>query len=194
MCLNYLAQCRHSKNSTYYHSCCHLACRDSQLGSILMTLDFIEWHTCTCTYMHIHKNTQKHKHICYWKWGLPPCHLKANTWEARLVERKVCSVLDASSCGEGGLLSKGRLPPSHPHDNQWARAFIGWGRGLHAETTQSALTLILKLVMQWSNQHHLDCFLRTVNLQFQGLFVPISLRPVPWNCSSLWHGYGLVIM
>ena len=29
--------------------------------------------------------------------------------------------------------------------NQWARAFIGWGRGLHAGTAQSALTVILKL-------------------------------------------------
>ena len=29
--------------------------------------------------------------------------------------------------------------------NQWARAFIGWGRGIHAGTTQSAPTVILKL-------------------------------------------------
>ena len=34
-----------------------------------------------------------------------------------------------------------------PNDNQWARAFIGWGKGLHAETAQSALTVILKLVI-----------------------------------------------
>ena len=29
--------------------------------------------------------------------------------------------------------------------NQWARAFIGWGRGIHAGTTQSVPTVILKL-------------------------------------------------
>ena len=33
-----------------------------------------------------------------------------------------------------------------PH-NQWARSFIDRGRGLHAETAQSALTVISKLVM-----------------------------------------------
>ena len=38
--------------------------------------------------------------------------------------------------GEGGLLSKGQLPPTN---NQWARAFIGEGRGLHVERTQSVL-------------------------------------------------------
>ena len=48
---------------------------------------------------------------------------------------------------------------SQPHTyNQWARAFIGRGRWLYAETAQSALTVILKLVMWWSDQCHLDCF------------------------------------
>ena len=56
--------------------------------------------------------------------------------------------------GGGRLLSKARPPP----DNQWARAFIGEGRGLLAETVQSALPVILKLVVWWSDQHHLDCF------------------------------------
>ena len=35
---------------------------------------------------------------------------------------------------------------------------IGGRRGLHAETAQSALTAVLKLGMQWSDQRHLDCF------------------------------------
>ena len=43
-------------------------------------------------------------------------------------------------------------------DNQGARAFIGEGRGLDAETARSALTVILKLVMRWSDQCHLGCF------------------------------------
>ena len=33
------------------------------------------------------------------------------------------------------------------HDNQWARAFIARWRRLHVETAQSALTVILKLVI-----------------------------------------------
>ena len=68
--------------------------------------------------------------------------------EARLVKSKVCFILDAGNGDEewvveGGRLSKG-LTPSPP-DNQWARAFMDRGRELHAETAQSALTVILKL-------------------------------------------------
>ena len=66
-----------------------------------------------------------------------------------LVERKVCFILDASNWGwggEGGQLSKGQLPST---DNQWARAFIDIyrGRGLHAETAHSSVTVVLKLVI-----------------------------------------------
>ena len=35
---------------------------------------------------------------------------------------------------------------------------IGRGKGLHAEIAQGPLTVILKLVAQWSDQCHLDCF------------------------------------
>ena len=37
--------------------------------------------------------------------------------------------------------------PKAATDNQWARAFIDRGRGLHTETAQSALTVTLKLVL-----------------------------------------------
>ena len=73
---------------------------------------------------------------------------------------------------EGRLLSKGRLLPS---DNQGARAFIDGGRGLRAETAPPALTVILKLVIGVLTI--ILIVLGAVNLQFQGLFVPISLRP-----------------
>ena len=67
---------------------------------------------------------------------------------------------------------------SQPHTyNKWARAFIGRGRGLHAETAQLALTVILKLVISGQTSIIL-IVLSMVNLQFQGQFVPISLRPV----------------
>ena len=66
--------------------------------------------------------------------------------------------------------------PTPPTDNQWARAFIDAGRGLHAETAQSALTVILTLVIGGLIGNIL-IVLSTVNLQFQGQFVPISLRP-----------------
>ena len=53
-------------------------------------------------------------------------------------------------------MSKGQLPM----DSQGARTFkgefqgcIGGGRGLHTETAQSALTVILTLVSRWSDNH-----------------------------------------
>ena len=57
-----------------------------------------------------------------------------------------------------------------------ARAFID-RRGLHAETAQPALTVIFKLVMGGLTRVIL-VVLGAVNLQFQGQFVSISLRPV----------------
>ena len=69
---------------------------------------------------------------------------------------------------EGGLLSKGQLPPA---DNQGARTFTDRGRGLHVETAQSALTIILKLVIGGVISIIL-IVLSIVSLQFQGRFVP----------------------
>ena len=69
--------------------------------------------------------------------------------------------------------------PSPTTDNQWATTFIDGGGGwaLYTETVQSALTGILKLVMGGLTSIIL-IVLGTVNLQFQGWFVSISLRPV----------------
>ena len=58
-----------------------------------------------------------------------------------------------------------------------ARAFIDRRRRPHAETEQSFLTVIFKLIIGGLTGVIL-VVLGTVNLQFQGLFVPISLRPV----------------
>ena len=66
-------------------------------------------------------------------------------------------------------------PP--PTDSQEARAFVDCGRGLHAETAQSALTVNLKSVISGLTSVILGV-LGTVNHQFQALFVSISLRPV----------------
>lgn len=51
------------------------------------------------------------------------------------------------------------IPPTPPTlDSQWARNFIGGGRGLHAEMAESALTVVLKLVMKRFDPHPLNCF------------------------------------
>ena len=52
-------------------------------------------------------------------------------------------------------------------------------RGLHAEIAQSAQIVILKLVISGLTSINL-IVLSTVNFQFQGRFVPISLGPQ--NC------------
>ena len=90
------------------------------------------------------------------------------------MERKVCFILDAGNQG------RGQTPVQRPTplpDNQWARAFIDGGRGLRAETSQSALTVILKLVISGLTSVIL-IVLTAVNLQFQGQFVSHFLRPV----------------
>ena len=95
--------------------------------------------------------------------GLAARPSKANK-EARLVEKKVSFISEAGNLW-GRADSVQRLTPPPPTDNQWTRAFKGEfqgctsrERGLQAETAQTALTVILKLVMQWSDQRHLDCF------------------------------------
>ena len=69
--------------------------------------------------------------------------------------------------------------PSPTTDNQWATTFIDGGGGwaLYTETVQSALTGILKLVMGGLTSI-IMIVLGTVNLQFQGWFVSISLSSI----------------
>ena len=64
-----------------------------------------------------------------------------------LKKKKVRLILHAGDL-RGGKTAVQRLPPlPQLPDNQEARAFTDRGRGLHTEMTQSALTVILKLVI-----------------------------------------------
>ena len=96
--------------------------------------------------------------------------------------------------GRGGRhLSKGQLPPTT--GNQSGRRFyrqrLGSGE-LHAETAQSALTFISKLVIGGLTSVIL-VVLSTVNLQFRSI-CSHCFEVISPNCGSLCHGYGLVIM
>ena len=98
------------------------------------------------------------------------------------MERKVCFISDAGTCdgvGEGRHLSKGQLPAPAPAipEEQGIGAFIDRERELCAKTAQSALTVIFKLILGGLVSLIL-VVVGTVNLQFQGPFVPISLWPV----------------
>ena len=91
-------------------------------------------------------HTSTPKPCCNQKSG-PAVHYSKANKEASLVEKKVCFILDASKHGAVDFCRKYDLPPPTT-DNQWTRAFIDKGRGLHTETAQPALTVILKSVMQ----------------------------------------------
>jgi len=95
---------------------------------------------------------------------------------AKLVEREVyfrCQQLGVL----GGKTSVQRLTPPQLAISG-ARAFIDRNRGqLQAETAQLAPTVIFKLVICGLTSI-IMVVSRTINLQFQGLFVPISLRPI----------------
>ena len=70
---------------------------------------------------------------------------------------------------------------------------VGAKGGATCRAAQSAPTLILKLVLQWSDQGHLDYFQCSESL-VTGLVFSHFLEAGSWNCGSLCHGDSLVIM
>ena len=62
----------------------------------------------------------------------------------------------ANSCPKADFPQVLHSPPAI--SGQEATAFIGRRMGLYVKTAGSALTVILKLGIQWSDQCHLDCF------------------------------------
>ena len=109
-------------------------------------------------------------------WGLAAHHSKANK-EARLVERKVCFISDAGNWGwrVADTCPKSNFAPA-PDSGSLYRPSTG-ERGLRAETAQSSLTVIFKLVISGLTSITL-VVLGSVNLQFRGALVPISLWPI----------------
>ena len=94
--------------------------------------------------------------------------------------------------GEVGWTSVQRPTPG-PATSE-ARAFTDKRRGLQAETAPLALTVIFKLIIGGLTSIIL-IVLDTVNLQFQGPFVPISLRLVlrivaAYVVGTIWSSYS----
>ena len=112
---------------------------------------------------------------------------KANE-EPRLVERKVCFILEAGDQG-GGWTPVQR--PTPPTDSQGARASIDGGSRLRAETAPSDGHL--EIGHWWSDQCHLDCF-KYSESSVPGSVCSHFLEASSRNCGSLCHGYSLVIM
>ena len=94
---------------------------------------------------------------------------------------KVCFISDAYRWGkeEGGHLCKGWFPLS---DSHWGKGFYRQKEGTDAETAQSVLTIIFKLIIYGLTSTIL-VVLGTVNLQFQ-----VHLFPFRWGqFSELWQ-------
>ena len=90
-------------------------------------------------------------------------------WEGKFV------LLWMLAIGGGMWTPVQRLTP-YP-DNQCLRASVDREREFQSETAQSALTVILKLIIGGLTSV-ISYVLSTNNLQSHGRFVPVSLRPV----------------
>ena len=105
---------------------------------------------------------------------------ESNTERQVLDRRKDNFIEKGDNPGEKvDLCSKETTPHCQQRTRDFKEVFqgcVGGERRLHAETSQSALTIILKLVISGLISV-IFIVLSTVNLQFQGWFVPISLRP-----------------
>ena len=104
---------------------------------------------------------------CNRKWGLAANCSKAIK-EARLVERGISFILDASNQKEGGRLSKGQLPVTDS-----GQELLEAEGGGYIQKQNYQLTVTLKLVISGLTSVILTV-LSTVNIQVQGQFVSIS--------------------
>ena len=105
-------------------------------------------------------------------WHPAACQSKVNK-QARLVERKVRFISDAGNWGS----AREQTSVQRQLATRGARDFIDWRRGLHVDPAQSALLVIFKFILDGLTSV-ISIVLGTVSLQFQGPFVPISLRPI----------------
>ena len=106
---------------------------------------------------------------CSQKWSPDACHSKKNNKEAKLIERKVCFILDA-----------GPKANSYPDDQRMRLREEAASRN-----SSQLLTVDLRLVIGGLTRIIL-IILGTVNLQFCVWFLPIEANS--WNCGSLCHG------
>ena len=89
-------------------------------------------------------------------WGLGPHHWKASK-QTRLVERKVCFILDAGNGGGGGQMSVQKwTPPST--DNQGGKNIYRLREGAICRNSTVHSDDHFQVSHWWSDQLHLDCF------------------------------------
>ena len=116
----------------------------------------------------------------------------------KLVKRKIWFLSWRLTTGVvGWTVVQGQIPsPPDLPTRQWqpmGKSFYRWREGVPCRNSTVISEGHLEIGHQWPEKHHLDCF--RYSFQFQGW---ISLFPFLWvsfqNCSSLCHGYHVVII
>lgn len=112
--------------------------------------------------------------------------------QVKLVERKVCFILDAGNCrgGTADICPKAESP--NP-DKQWVSAFIDREGRVTCRNTTVFPNSHLQTGHQWSDQNQLDCF-RYSWSSVPGSICPHLFAVNSWNCNSSCPGYSPVIM
>ena len=90
--------------------------------------------------------------------------------------------------GEGPTPVQSPIPPPPVTQQSGGKRFYRREGGLNAETVQSALIIILKLVIRGLTSVILTV-LSTVNLRFQGC-LSACLENSSRNCGSIYHSYN----
>ena len=101
--------------------------------------------------------------------------------------RKICFIWDPGNWPGAESYPKANSPPLTISGQE----NLQMEGGLHAETVQSALTVILKLVIGGVTSVIL-VILSTVNLSSRSVCSHF-IKANSWNCGSLCYGYSLVI-
>lgn len=101
------------------------------------------------------------------------------------MESKVWFISEAGSCGARRMDScpKGNAP----HWQSVGKRFYRWREGTHVEIAQSAPTVLLKVVTQWSD--HLYSFKHSSS-SIPGMVYSYFLEVVSQNCGTLCHGHN----
>ena len=112
----------------------------------------------------------------------------------RMVERKVCFILESGDEGGVGLLSKGQLLPSTPTRQSVGKSFYRWREGApYRNGKNSDSHLKIGHTVGWPASW---LFLGTVNLHFQGQFVSISwdqfldLWQLTYVMATVWSSWS----
>ena len=157
---------------------------------------FLLWQTCAFYWKE--QVTEKRGQVSVTQLSVSKCRsscLKANIWETSAVERKGCFIQEPGDLGKRQPHLQRPTPPCQSAGRVFKQESVHkWKEGATCRTALSVLMTILKLVLHGLIGAIL-IVLSTVNLQFQGWFVPISLRPLlrivaPYIMATICSSYS----